>query len=516
MDRDDTTWPTTSAEILALAKQLQGEVRELQGQLRVSALENEKLKLIVARLKRMQFGCSSERHAGQLALDLEASRQSDEQVKIAIPAAANDGGAKSHPVRRPLPAHLPREIVRHEPAGCRCVSCGGRLHAIGEDTAEVLDFVPGHFRVVRHVRPRFACRACETVVQQPAPSLPIERGTPGPGLLAQVLVSKYCDHVPLYRQARIYARCGVDLDRTTMGDWVAQAAGLLRPLVERIGRHVFAATKIHGDDTPVAVLAPGLGKTRTARLWAYVRDDRNSADETPAAAVFFYSPDRRGEHPAKHLRHYQGYFQADAYAGYDRIYEQGRIIEVGCWAHGRRKVFDVFEATKSPIAAEALDWIKRLYAIEAGIRGQPPDVRYATRQQHSVPLLDRFREWLVEQRTKLPPRGSLSLAFAYLLGHWPALMRYTSDGRLEADNNRVENVLRGVALGRRNYLFMGSDAGGGHAAAIYTLIESAKLNGLDPYVYLRDVLDRIAAHPINRIEELLPWTWMAERKRMAA
>lgn len=519
MNRDDGTWPTDATALLALAKQLSDEIAGLRGQLQLSELENARLKQIVARLKRMQFGRSSERHAGQFALDLDLPV--GDEAPLAGPAlpAANDDGGTSHPVRRKLPGHLPRMVVRHEPpetgGGCTCPRCGGRLHAIGEDKAEMLDYVPGHFRVIRHVRPRLACRGCEAVVQAPAPSAPIERGLPGPGLLAQVLVSKYCDHVPLYRQARIYARSGVAIDRATMVGWVGKAAWLLRPLAEGIGGHVFAAAKVHADDTPLRVLAPGTGRTATGRIWIYLRDDRASGDPTPPAAVFFYSPDRKGIRPGAHLAPFTGFLQADAYAGYDRLYKGNRIVEVGCWAHARRKVFDVFETTKSPVAEQALAWIKRLYAVEASIRGQPPDRRLAIRQRETAPLLARYREWLVAQRARLPPRGGLSKAFGYTLGHWQALARFTADGRLEADNNAAENLLRGVALGRKNYLFAGSDAGGENAAIVYTLIETAKLNGIEPFAYLSDVLARIADHPIKRIDELLPWNW-SPRERQAA
>jgi transposase len=520
MDRDDQTWPTDPAALLARAKELSDAIAELRGRLQLSELENAKLKRIVARFKRMQFGHSSERHAGQFSFDLSAPGEVDAPLPPELlSAVANDGGRKLHPVRRPLPDHLAREIVCHDPPGTvqgtgkgpGCPRCGGRLHAIGEDHAEVLDYIPGRFRVIRHVRPRLACRGCEAVLQAPAPSSPIERGLPGPGLLAQVLVSKYCDHVPLYRQARIYARSGVELDRGTMMGWVGKMAWLLRPLAERIGQHVFAAAKIHADDTPLPVLAPGTGRTATGRIWVYLRDDRASGDVAPPAVTFFYSPDRKGERPQAHLKEFTGYLQADAYAGYDRLYKGNRIIEVGCWAHARRKVFEAFESTRSPIAGEALDWIKRLYAIETRIRGQPPDLRHAARREEAAPLLSQFRDWLIGQRAKLSPRSGLSLAFGYILGHWDALNRYTTDGRLEADNNLAENLLRGIALGRKNFLFAGSDAGGANAAILYTLIETAKLTGIEPYAYLCDVLGRIADHPINRIDELLPWRWATER-----
>lgn len=510
MDRDDEAWPTDTSGLLARAKELSDEVAALRGRLLVAELENAKFKEIIARLKRMQFGRSSERHAGQLALDLAASG-TDENAAPAASAAANDDGAKARPVRRPLPPHLPREIVRHEPAGCRCARCGGDLHVIGEDASEVLDYVPAYFRVIRHVRPRFGCRCCEAVVQVPAPPLPIERGLPGPGLLAQVLVAKYLDHTPLYRQARIYARSGVEIDRGTMVGWVGKAAWLLRPLADRIKGHVFAAETVHTDDTTLPVLAPGHGRTLTGRVWIYLRDGRSHGDATPPAAAFFYSPDRKGARPAEHLAGFTGYLQADAYAGYDRLYRGGRIVEVGCWAHARRKIYDVFESTSSPVAAEALGFIRALYEIEARLRGRPPDERRDVRQAESVPILDRLQSWISARRAQLPPRGSLSLALGYVLGHWAALTRYTTDGRLEIDNNRAENVLRGIALGRKNYLFAGSDSGGENAAIVYTLIETAKLNGIEPFAYLRDVLGRIGEHPIKRIDELLPWEWAARR-----
>jgi transposase len=514
MDRDDDAQPADRSELLTRLQELSDKVAALEAQLRIAELEGEKYQAIIARLKRMQFGHSSERHVGQFMLDLDTPGPMEETAPI--PAVANDDDSKAHPVRRPLPGHLPREVVRHEPprgadGKCRCKQCGGALHVIGEDTSEVLDFVPASFRVIRHVRPRLGCRRCETVVQAPAPSAPIERGLPGPGLLAQVLVAKYLDHTPLYRQSRIYARSGVDIDRGTMVGWVGKAAWLLKPLAERIKDHVFAAPAVHTDDTPLPVLAPGHGKTLTGRMWIYLRDGRTHGDPLPPAVAFFYSPDRKGARPAGHLKGFKGYLQADAYAGYDRIYEAGTIVEVGCWAHARRKIHEVYESTQSPVAAEALAFIKGLYGIEARLRGRPPEERQRVRQAESAPLLDRFHAWIVERRAKLPPRGSLSLALGYALGQWAALVRYTTDGRLEIDNNRAENVLRGIALGRKNYLFAGSDTGGENAAIVYTLIEAAKLNGIEPFAYLRDVLGRIADHPINRLDELLPWTWAARQ-----
>ncbi len=484
-------------------------VRDLAEVLERRDAEIEALRQLVRMLKRRQFGHSSEKqHSDQLVLGLEAIEEQIGAVEAASPAPVSPADKAKLPRRKPLPDHLPREEKRHEPEGCACPACGGSLHAIGEDVSEVLDYEPARFKVIRHVRPRFACRACESIHQMPMPSLPIERGRPGPGLLAQVLVAKYCDHLPLYRQAAIYRRDGVELDRATLADWVGRATWLLRPLGDRLAARVFAGTKVHADDTPVPVLDPGRGKTKTGRLWVYVRDDRPCGDRDPPAAAFFYSPDRKGERPADHLASFSGFLQADAYAGFNRLYG-ARITEVGCWAHARRKIFEVHESTQSAIAAEALTRIGALYVIERAIRGQPPDERLAVRRREAIPRLDAFRTWLEAQLAKLPPKGGLAKALRYALCNTAALVRYAEDGRLEIDNNRAENTLRGVALGRKNWLFAGSDSGGERAALIYTLIETCKLNGVDPFAYLRDVLARIADHPIRRIDEFLPWHWAA-------
>ena len=491
-------------------------VRDLAQVLEHRDAEIETLRHLVTTLKRRQFGRSSEkRDPDQLALGLEAIEEQIAAVDAETPSPAPSADPARTRRRKPLPDHLQREEKRHEPEGCACPACGGLLHAIGEDVSEVLDYEPARFKVIRHVRPRFACRACESIHQMPMPSLPIERGRPGPGLLAQVLVAKYCDHLPLYRQAAIYGRDGVELDRSTLADWVGRATWLLQPLGERIAGHVFTGTKVHADDTPVPVLDPGRGRTKTGRLWVYVRDDRPCGDRDPPAAAFFYSPDRKGERPADHLATFSGFLQADAYAGFNRLYG-ARITEVACWAHARRKIFEVHESTRSPIAAEALTRIGALYAIEKEIRGHSPEVRLAVRRRESIPQLGAFRTWLEAQLAKLPPKGGLAKAFRYALGNWAALVRYAENGSLEIDNNRAENTLRGVALGRKNWLFAGSDSGGERAALIYTLIETCKLNGVDPFAYLRDVLARIAEHPINRIDELLPWTWTSANDRAAA
>jgi transposase len=463
----------------------------------------EKLELQIARLKRMQFGRSAERleQIDQLELIVEDLQTSQAQTKPVTPAPAL---AKRAPVRKPLPAHLPRETVRHEPDSS-CPDCGSRMRPIGEDIAEMLEYVPSHFKVIRHVRPRLSCRCCERIVQMPAPSRPIDRGIPGPGLLAHVLVSKYADHLPLYRQSGIYAREGVELDRSTLADWVGSAARLLDPLVNALARHVLAADKLHADDTPVPVLQPGRGTTRTGRLWTYVRDDRAAADTTPPAVWFQYAPDRKGIRPIEHLKRFAGILQADGYAGFDRLYDSGRIAEAACWAHVRRKFYELHQATASPIAAQAIARIGALYEIEREIRGRPPDERRAVRQARAGPLLGALRQWLQASLSTVSAKGALAVAIRYALTRWAALTRYVGDGRIEIDNNAAERALRDVALGRKNYLFAGSDAGGERAASIYTLLGTAKLNGIDPEGYLRAVLERIADHPINRIDELLPW-----------
>ena len=469
------------------------------------AREIESLKLLIAKLRRMQFGRSSERLAREIEQLEFALDELQSEAPVATSVSVSAKTEQPAPRSRALPEHLPRERVVHEPA-CSCPQCGADMRAIGEDVSEVLDYLPGRFRVIRHVRPKLACVKCDCIAQAPAPSRPIERGLPGAGLLAHILVSKYADHLPLYRQSEIYAREGVDLERSTMAEWVGKSFALLEPLVESLGRYVLAAPKLHADDTPVPVLDPGRGKTKTGRLWTYVRDDRPAGNEAPPAVLFRYSPDRRGERPREHLKHFAGILQADAYSGFSALYEGDRVKEAACWAHARRAFYDLHQAHASPIAAEALERIGKLYEIEAEIRGRPPDERKATRQARAGPLLESLREWLRETLSRTSKKSDLAVAIGYVLMRWMALTRYRDDGRIEIDNNAAERALRAIALGRKNYLFCGSDAGGERAAAIYTLVGTAKLNGIDPEAYLRYVLERIADHPINRVDELLPWT----------
>ena len=473
----------------------------------------EKLKAQLAGLRRQRFGARTE-SLDQLELilaGLGAAQGAESGERIGAQGAPDTPArdARRQPKRRPLPAHLRREETIDTPPS-DCVHCGKAMRRLGEDVREVLDYIPGRFVVRRHVRVKLSCRDCGTIAQVPPPSLPIEKGVPGPGLLAHVLVSKFADHLPLYRQSRIYAREGVDLERSTLADWVGKSAALLDPLVAAIGRHVFAGSAIHTDDTPVPVLDPGRGKTRTGRLWTYVRDEHGHGSKVPPAAWYRYSPDRKGARPREHLKLYRGFLHADGYAGYNRLYGQGRIVEVACLAHVRRKFFDIHKATASPVAEEALIRIAALYTIEKEIRGSPPDARRAARQVKSKPLFADLQAWLDRTLPSLPGRSGLALAVRYAITRLKRLEIYLEDGRLEIDNNAAERSIRPLALGRKNWLFAGSDAGGERAAAIASLIETAKLNGIDPQAWLTDVLERIAEHKINRIDELLPWNVNSE------
>ena len=482
-------------------------------------LEAEKLKFELARLRRMVFGQSSERierEIEQLELRLEeietSAADASEPAIVANPEpdpAPLEAGEEK--VRRTLPGHLPRREERHEPAASICHRCGAeRLRKVGEDVTEVLEYVPGRFEVVRHVRPAYSCAKCEAMVQAPMPAMPIPRAMAGASVLAHVIISKYADHLPLYRQAEIYGRDGLDLDRGTLADWAGKAAWLLRPLADRLGEHVMAGTVIHADDTPVPVLAPGNGKTRTGRLWIYLRDERPHAGRAPPAVLYRYTPDRKGERCRQHLSSFAGHLHADGYAGFAELYESAEgkpanVTEVACWAHVRRKFFDVHKANGSPIAREALERIGALFDIERTIAGKSADQRRAVRQGLAKDQLDKLAEWLDRQLKLLSGKSELAGAIRYARSRWDALTAYVDDGRLEISNNAAENAIRPVTLGRKNWLFAGSDAGGDRAAIFYTLIRSAKLNGLEPEAWLRDVLTRIGEHPINRLDELLPW-----------
>jgi len=520
--------PSDPAALRALAAGLQAELarKELEiaanaAEIHAKTLHIEKLKMQLAALRRARFGRSSEKLEGeieQLELligELEINQAEAESRAAADPARRDPAKARPRQpaVRRPLPAHLPRETVTHAPP-CTCPGCGGTVFSrIGQDEREVLEYVPSSFKVIRHVRPKLSCRGCETIVQPPMPSLPIERGLPGPGLVAHVLMSKYCDHTPLHRQTGIYAREGVELDRATLADWVGAAVFLLAPLAEAIGRHVRSGATLHADDTPVPVLSPGLSRTKTGRLWVLVRDERSWGSPSPPAAFYRYSADRKGVHAEALLASCRGFLHADGYAGFDKLYAPTTpagapaLIVVACWSHARRKFYDVHQATASPIALDALEQIAALFVIEAAIRGQAPDDRAAARQEQARPRLDRLRAFLDTSLARISGKSSLAQAIRYTMSRWTALTRYLADGRLQMSNNAAERSIRPLALGRKNYLFCGSDAGGQRAACLYTIIETAKMNAINPEAYLADVLARIADHPIRQIDALLPWRW---------
>ncbi len=523
----DDSLPTdlASAHALIIAQRQALAAAESEAQYRVLLIE--KLKFTIRKLRHERFGQTSERGTllDQLELqlaDLEADAAQANTAAQMAAAAMSDKIAvqafeRRRPARRPLPEHLPRERVVY-PVSSVCPCCGGTaLRKIGEDVTETLELIPRQWKVIQHVREKFSCRACEAIAQPPAPSHPIARGRAGPNLLAHILFAKYGLHLPLNRQSAVYRREGIELDVSTLADWVGAAAATLMPLVETIRAHVFAAERIHADDTTVPVLAKG--KTRTGRLWTYVRDDRPFAGPGPPAAVFFYSRDRGGEHPKQHLAGFAGLMQADAYAGFNHLYEVPRkpapIIEAACWAHARRKFFDLARINKAPIAAATVTRIDALFAIEREIHGLTPPQRVGVRSERSQPLIAELESWLREQRTKVSNNSDTGKAIDYSLKRWTALTRFLDDGRLCMTNNAAERELRAVAVGRKNWTFAGSDEGGRRAAVLYTLIATAKLNQVDPQVWLADMLVRLPDHPARRIGELLPWQWCGSR-RLAA
>jgi transposase len=488
-------------------------------------IEIDHLRAMLAKLRRQRYGRSSEKldaEIDQLELTLEDAEVAQAQAEANLAEADHSlgqdkqqtlGRPRRPAVRKPLPDHLPREIVVLEPKfTCRCndPSCHTKIR---EEVTEVLEKIPSQFKVIRYIRPIYACRTCEMVAQAPAPDLPILKGRPGPNLITSIAIAKYYDGLPLYRQSKIFARDGVEIERMVMADWMGHLAWWITTLVEMIGAYVMGAPAIHADDTPIKVLSPGKGRTATGRIWIYVVDERPWAGERAPAAFYRYSPDRKGERPAEHLAGFCGFLHADAYAGYALPH----ITHVQCMAHARRYFFDVFDATKSPVAQEALNRIGALYAIEADITGKPADVRLAERQARAVPLLTELKGWLEGERRRLSLKSTLGKALQYSLSRWEALSRYASDGRLAIDNNVAERGLRTIAVTRKNFLFLGSDEGGLRAAHIYTIVESARMNGLNPHAYFADVIDRLAkGWPRSRLAELLPWNWSATKAAEAA
>jgi transposase len=495
------------------AETLQRMVRTLAADrtaLSEAQAEIERLRLIVQKLQRSQFGRRAERlDADQLQFGFEDLEADLARAEARLPSTVGKTPRTRSRVGRPsLPAQLPREDMRLDIEHQACPCCGGELHLIGETVSEVLDHVPARLRVIRIRRPRYGCRACGTIHQAPAPERPIAKGLASPGLLAHVLVSKYCDHLPLYRQSQIFARQGVELDRSTLANWVGGAVWWLEPLQERLAKHVFASQTLFADDTPIPVLDPGRGRTKTGRLWVYARDDRPWCGPDPPAVVYLYSPDRRAERPAAHLERFKGIVQVDGYPGFERLCTGGHIQLAACWAHARRKFYEVHQATGSPVAAEALRRIAELYAIEANIRGQMAATRQSVRRAKSLPLVDAMKVWLERELNRVPPRGGLADAIRYALTRWGALCRFLDDGRIELDNNTVERAIRPIALGRKNHLFAGSDGGATRWATVASLLATAKLNSVEPFAYLKDVLERLShGHPTSRLDDLLPWSW---------
>ena len=488
-------------------------------------------RLQIEKLTRQLYGQHSERTArllDQMELtfeELESSAAEDEIAAERATAKTTNVVAftRKHPARQPFPEHLPRErVVEPGPTVCRC--CGSpRLRKLGEDITETLEVIPRQWKVIQHVREKFTCRDCEKITQAPAPFHVLARGWAGPSLLAMILFEKYGQHQPLNRQSERYAREGVPLSLSTLADQVGGCCAVLAPLLRRIEAHVFAAERLHGDDTTVPVLAKG--KTDTGRCWVYVRDDRPFGGPGPPAAMFYYSRDRGGEHAQAHLADYTGIFQADAFGGYNKLYEADRkpapILEAACWAHARRPFFIMADVAAnarraaqgktpgviSPLALEAVRRIDALFEIERSINGQSAERRRAVRQELSAPPIADLERWLREQRPKLSRGNDLAKAMDYMLKRWPAFTRFLDDGRICLSNNAAERALRGIALGRKSWLFAGSDRGGQRAAAMYSLIVTAKMNDVDPQAWLADVLARIAEHPAHRIDELLPWNW---------
>ena len=507
--------PTDIAEAHALILWQREELAVAEARASGAAAMIAHLKLMIAKLRREQYGQSAERGRkilDQLELQLEELEADAAESAVTAEPATGDTAVQAftrrRPVRAPLPAHLPRERVVIL-APCACPACGGRLAKLGEDITESLEVVPRQWKVIQTVREKFTCRSCEKITQPPAPFHAIARARAGASLLAMILYAKFGQHQPLNRQSTVYAREGIELDTSTLADWVGACSATLMPLIELIRHHVLAAERLHGDDTTVPVLAKN--KTVTGRLWTYVRDDRPFGGHDPPAALFFYSRDRGGEHPRRHLATWGGILQADAYAGFGELYDGGRrprpITEAPCWGHARRKFFVLADLRQAPLAIEAVRHIDAIFAIERDINGAAPEQRLAVRQQRIRPIVAKLESWMRAERVRLSRHAEVAKAIHYMLKRWPSFVRFLDDGRICLTNNAAERALRGIAIGRKAWLFAGSDRGGERAAAMFTLIETAKLNGIDPQAWLADVLHRIAEHPALKLDELLPWNW---------
>jgi transposase len=531
MDQGEADLPDDVDALKALLLKQRAEVAAAHAKLSDSDAIIAHLKLQIAKLKREQYGQSSERSSrliDQLELQLEeieATASEDDLLAEMAAAKTTQVAAftRKKPARKPFPEHLPRErILQPTPTSCPC--CGGaKLSKLGEDITETLEVIPRSWKVIQHVREKVSCRDCETISQAPAPFHVIPRGWAGPSLLAMILFEKYGQHQPLNRQAERYAREGVELSLSTLADQVGHCAVALAPLVERLRAYVMSAERLHGDDTTVPVLARG--KTDIARSWVYVRDDRPFGSTGPPAAMFYYSRDRTGSHVHEHLEGWSGILQADAYSGYNKLYAADRqpapILEAACWSHGRRKFFvlaDIEAAAQarakgekpaivSPLALEAVRRIDALFDIERTINGKSPEERLAVRREQSAPLVADLHAWMREHRAGLSGKNDVAKAMDYMLKRWAAFARFLEDGRICLTNNAAERALRGIALGRKSWLFAGSDRGGQRAAVMYALIVTAKMNDVDPQAWLADVLARIADHPASKLDELLPWNW---------
>ncbi len=501
---------------------LPDDLDTLKAMLLAERYESERLRQIIKELQRHRFGRRAETlPEEQMLLGLEEVEQVEASSEARDTNAPDVRATRAHKRRvnrGSLPAHLPRieVVVDIDDKSCPC--CRGDLHRIGEDRSERLDMVPAQFRVLVTRRPKYACRSCEDgVVQAPAPARLIEGGLPTEATIAQVLVSKYADHLPLYRQAQIYARQGIDLDRSTLADWVGQAAWHLRPLHERLLGKLRQRSKLFADETTLPVLDPGRGRTKTGQLWAYAADDRPWGGADPPGVVYVYAPDRKAERPITHLDGFKGILQVDGYAGYRKLAERGDVQLAFCWSHMRRNFYELATPGPAPIASEALERIAEFYAIEKDIRGRSAEERRLIRQQKSQPLADTFEQWLRAKLALISQKGKLAEAIRYALSRWEGLTRFIDDGRIELDNNAVERSIRPIALNRKNALFAGSDGGAEHWAAIASLIETCKLNDVDPLTYLTDVLTRIAnGHPNSEIDQLLPWAYKRHDLRAVA